>query len=175
MSERRSTDIRFLQSKSRVVRQKILEAVAFAGKGHLGGALSVTDILVTLIFGGFARVGSADAVSDLILSKGHAGVALYAALSEYGVVDLDLLNSLNQNSRLGEHPDRFINGVSFCTGSLGHGIGLGSGVALARKLDDRMQSVYVVMGDGECYEGSVWEAAIFASGKTLSNLCVVID
>lgn len=175
MSKRHSTDMRFLQDKSRNVRQKILEAVACAGKGHLGGALSVTDILVSLIFGGFARVGLTDSVSDLILSKGHAGVALYAALSEYGVIELDLLNSLNQNSRLGEHPDRFIPGVSFCTGSLGHGIGLGSGVALARKFDDRTQSVFVVMGDGECYEGSVWEAAIFASGKMLSNLCVVID
>lgn len=170
-----SIDTQFFANKSRNVRLKILEAVACAGKGHLGGALSVTDILVSLIFGGFARVGGADSVSDLILSKGHAGVALYATLSEFGCVGLDLLNSINQNSSLGEHPDRFVPGVSYCTGSLGHGIGLGSGVALARKLDGKSHSVFVVMGDGECYEGSVWEAAIFAPGRNLGNLCVVID
>ncbi len=132
----------------------ILEAVAKAGRGHIGSALSCVDILEAI----FSIKGD----SKLILSKGHAGVALYALISS----EEDLMQ-LNQGGRLGEHPERHM-GADCDTGSLGNGLGIACGMALAGN------KVFVVMGDGECQEGSVWEAAMFAAQHGL-NITVVID
>lgn len=134
--------------------RRILEAVAKAGRGHIGSALSCVDILEAI----FSIKGEA----KFILSKGHAGVALYALVSS----DEDLMK-LNQGGRLGEHPEKHM-GADCDTGSLGNGLGIACGMALAGN------KVFVVMGDGECQEGSVWEAAMFAAQHGL-NITVVID
>ncbi len=133
--------------------RKVLEAVAAAGRGHIGSALSCVDILEAI----FSIKGD----SKFILSKGHAGVALYAIIS----TEEELLK-LNQGDRLGEHPERHM-GADCDTGSLGNGLGIACGMALAG------HKVFVVLGDGECQEGSVWEAAMFAAQHGLHIVCVI--
>jgi len=150
-----------------------------AGKGHAGGSLSIVEILVSLFYSGSLRFDSSDPGTvnrdRFILSKGHAGIALYAVLADLGFFSKDELKTFNRGGMLGEHPHRDIPGVEVSSGSLGHGLSVGAGLALAHKLDGRDSRVYVLMGDGECYEGSVWEAAMFASQHCVSNLCAIIN
>ncbi|MBI4333164.1 MAG: transketolase [Chloroflexi bacterium] len=169
-----------LTAMARTVRNHVLEMVAGARKGHIGGAFSATDILVSLYFGGILRVdpknpswGDRD---RFILSKGHSCVALYAILAERGFFPASELDSFCQNgSRLGGHPDRRIPGVEADTGSLGHGLGIGAGLALSARIGRQNYKTVVLLGDGECYEGSVWEAAMFAGHHQLSNLVAIVD
>lgn len=166
-------------NRSRHVRRRILEAVYTAGKGHLGGALSIVEILSTIYFSGLFTFGSKSAKTPtrdrLILSKGHAGVGLYAVLTEAGWIDEIELTRLNTGYLLAEHPSPNIPGVEFVSGSLGHGLSVGVGFALADKIDHSKSSTIVVLGDGECYEGSVWEAAQFAGHHKLSALVAIVD
>src|SRR5439155_17041633 len=112
-----------------------------------------------------------------ILSKGHAATTLYAALSRRGFFPVELLNTYAESgSRLAEHPSPACQpGVEVATGSLGHGLSLGIGMALAARIQNRSYRVFVVMSDGECNEGSVWEAAMFAPAQRLDRLAVVVD
>lgn len=149
------------------IRLLALEAVHRAGKGHIGGVLSCADIL--------AAVYSVMRPEDkFLLSKGHAGVGLYAALALRGDIDTQELFSLNRGGMLGEHPSRQIPGVEINSGSLGHGLGIACGMALANKRRNSDARIYVLMGDGECWEGSVWEAAMFAAHHYL-NITVIVD
>jgi transketolase len=174
------TDTNRLIDKSRWVRRQVLEMVAAAGKGHIGGALSCTDILVALFYGGILRFNPADPRWEgrdrFILSKGHSGVALYAILADLGFFPVDSLGSFCRNGTfLGGHPDRNIPGVEVDSGSLGHGLAIGCGLAAAAGMDGRDYLTVVLMGDGECQEGSVWEAAMFAAQHRLGNLVAIVD
>ena len=168
-----------LNDKSVYIRQSILEAIYHSGKGHIGGAFSCTDILVSLYYGGILKYDSKNPKWNqrdrFILSKGHAAIALYAILADTGYYSSSELRLFNSGGLLGEHPDTNIPGIEINSGSLGHGLGVGAGMALAAKLDKKDYITYVLLGDGECYEGSIWEAAMFASHHNLDNLITIID
>lgn len=168
------------EDKALQIRLDILNAIKKAGKGHIGGSFSIVEILVILFYG---RIINYDPTNPklssrdrFILSKGHAGVALYAVLSDLGFFLKEELNYLNNKKMLGEHPDQFIPGVEILSGSLGHGLSIASGMAIADKFDKKNnRKTFVILGDGECYEGSVWEAANFASHHKLKNLFAIVD
>lgn len=168
-----------LEVKSRQIRAHILNAVHKAGKGHIGGAFSIVDILVSLYYGNVLRFDSNSPEWKLrdrfILSKGHAGIALYAVLADLGFFPIEELNFLNRGRLLGEHPDPRIPGIEAISGSLGHGLPIGSGMALADKMANNSRTTFILMGDGECYEGSIWESAMFAAHHQLHNLCGIVD
>jgi transketolase len=162
------------------VRCQILERIAAAGKGHIGGSLSCADILVALYQGGVLRYRPGDpAWTDrdrLIFSKGHAVEALYAVLCQAGFLSLETLESYGRDGGiLGGHPDRNIPGVEVSTGSLGHGVSVGAGWAIAARRQQQDFLTFVLLGDGECYEGSVWEGAQFAAHHRLANLVAIVD
>lgn len=168
-----------LTATSQNIRKRILESVYLAGKGHVGGALSIVELLSALYFSGLFRFlpkdGDSSSGDRLILSKGHAGVGLYAALTEAGRIQPVEMTRLNSGHLLAEHPSPNIPGVDFVSGSLGHGLSVGAGFALADKIDNSMLKTVVLLGDGECYEGSVWEAAQFAGHHKLSTLLAIVD
>ena len=172
-------EIQELEKIAREIRQKIFIAICHAGGGHIAPSLSSVEILTALYFK-ILKIDKNNYKHDnrnrFILSKGHAGVALYAVLAKKGIIDENILNTFCQKgSILGAHPETAIPGVEFSTGSLGHGLSLGTGVALAGKLDKKDYKVFVLLSDGECQEGSVWEAAMFASHHKLDNLVAIID
>lgn len=159
------------------IRRIILEQSKRAHVGHIGSCLSVADIVAAL-YGGIVDVtdpGDADR-DRFVLSKGHAGLALYAALHLRGWLSQQQLDTFcGEGSPLGVHPEHFVNGIDFSTGSLGQGLSLGVGAALAARAQGSSRRVYVLLSDAECNEGSVWEAAMFAAHHRLANLAVVID
>ncbi|MHC4632095.1 MAG: transketolase [Planctomycetota bacterium] len=172
--------IRQLERKALWVRRQILETITSAKNGHIGGALSCTDILVALYYGGILRFDprnpNCDSKDRFILSKGHSCVALFVILADLGFFPLSELDSYCQNgSMLGGHPDRNIPGIEADTGSLGHGLGIAAGLALSFKMDAKDCMSVVLLGDGECYEGSIWEAAMFAAHHSLNNLLAIVD
>lgn len=169
-----------LRKKSNWVRRKILEMIVSAGKGHIGGAFSCTDILVTLYYSGILRFDPSNPEWEkrdrFILSKGHSVAALYAILSDLGYFSVsELKNYQKEFSVLSGHPHRKIPGIEADTGSLGHGLGIAAGLALSAKMDKKDFLTFVLIGDGECYEGSVWEAAMFAGHHKLDNLVGILD
>ena len=169
-----------LEGIARKLRFKLIEMSHAAGTPHLGSALSCVDILVAAYWR-IVRINPADPANPLrdrfILSKGHAATALYAALAARGFFPEAWLDSFAKHgSPLAEQPSPgCAPGVELATGSLGHGLPVGAGMALAGKILNRDYHVYVVMSDGECNEGTVWEAALFAPANKLGNLTVVID
>lgn len=169
-----------LEDKAAWIRKQVLEMIVSAKKGHIGGAFSCTDILVALYYGGILRFDSNNPKWDgrdrFILSKGHSSVALYAILADLGFFPVSELSSFCQKgTMLGGHPDKNIPGIEADTGSLGHGLGIGTGLALAAKMDKKDYMTVVLLGDGECHEGSVWEAAMFAGHHQLNNLIAIVD
>src|SRR5690606_20892909 len=162
------------------IRQLSVEAVYEAKAGHLGGPLSVAEILAVIYFG-VAKVDpqrpSASTRDRVVLSKGHSAVALYAALALRGYFPVDeLLTFDSVGSRLQGHPDMTaLPGLDMSTGSLGQGLSVGAGMALSCRFTGEDHRVFVVVGDGECQEGQGWEAAHFAAEHGLSNLCAVVD
>jgi transketolase len=162
------------------VRERIVDVFDAAGGGHYGGCMSVVEILVTL-YKTILRVNPAYpqwADRDrLVLSKGHACGALCPVLSLVGFFEDELLDTFNKlDSPFGMHPDMHkIPGCDMSTGSLGHGLAVGIGMALSARLDGKDYRVYVVLGDGECQEGSVWEAAMVASHNKLNRLTAIVD
>ena len=162
------------------IRRMIMDTIVAAGKGHIGGSLSAVEILVALYHGGIVHIDAKKPQYPLrdrfIMSKGHACEVLYAVLADYGFFSVaELLHLGRDGSMLGGHPDRHIPGVEADTGSLGNGLGIGAGLAFAAKLDRNTWRTFVLLGDGECYEGSVWEAMMFAAHHSLYNLVVIID
>lgn len=161
------------------IRRHGIEMTHLSGGSHIGSILSVADIIAVL----YADIMKYDAKNPnwkerdrFILSKGHAGAAIYAALAETGFFELDELKTHYANgSRLSGHVSHYLPGVDFSTGSLGHGLSAGAGMALAAKKDKKDHKVYVVLGDGECDEGSVWEAVLFANHFHLDNLVTIVD
>lgn len=168
-----------LKKKANWVRNQVLEMISGA-KGHIGGAFSCTDILVALYYADILRFNPSnkdwDGRDRFILSKGHSGTALYTILADLGYFPVsELRNYQKEGSVLGGHPDRKIPGIEADTGSLGHGLGIAAGLALSAKMDKKDFMNIVLLGDGECYEGSVWEAAMFSSHHKLNNLVGIVD
>lgn len=169
-----------LQEKSKNIRRNIVEMVYAASSGHPGGSLSVADILTALYFSelNVDENNPKDENRDrLVLSKGHCSPALYATLAEKGFFSKDDLKTFRKiDSYLQGHPDmKKIPGVDMTSGSLGQGLSVSNGMALAGKLDNKNYRVYCIMGDGEIQEGQVWEAAMSSSHYKLDNLCVIVD
>lgn len=175
-------EIQYLEKQARYIRRDIVEmchAVGSRRKAHPAPALSCADIMAALYFGVMRLYDSPkDPDRDrLILSKGHACPVLYAALYRRGVLTREDLYGLRHvEGRLQGHPDmKGTPGVDMTAGSLGHGLSAGVGMALAAKMDQRAYTTFVILGDGECQEGLVWEAAMLAPRLGLDNLVAVVD
>ena len=161
----------------KAIRRLVLQQSRRANVGHIGSALSIADLLAVL-YGGILRVESPhDRDRDrFILSKGHAALALYSALFLRGwITEEDLNRYCGDGSPLGVHPEHALIGVDFSTGSLGHGLSIGAGAALAARLQGSGRRAFVLISDAECNEGSVWEAAMFAAHHRLANLIAIVD
>ena len=173
-------EIKNLEEISKNIRRNIVEMVYSASSGQPGGSLSITDILTVLYFHEMnVNINNPkDEDRDrLVLSKGHCSPALYAVLAEKGYFPKEDLKTFRKiDSYLQGHPDmKKIPGVDMSSGSLGQGLSVSNGMALAGKLDKKDYRVYCVMGDGEIEEGEVWEAAMTSSHYKLDNLCVIVD
>lgn len=162
------------------LRKRVLE-MCFANGGHISTSYSCVEILVSLYFSGVMRLDPKNpklpSRDKFILSKGHGETILYAVLSERGYFPEEWLTTRYRagDCILGGHVDSKVPGVEVTTGALGHGLGVGCGIALAAKLDQIDTLHYVLMGDAECSEGSIWEAALFASQHQLGNLVAIVD
>lgn len=170
-----------LEKTANDMRVDIVKMIAEAGSGHPGGSLSCVEILTSLYFDGVMAHDPTD--PDLptrdrfIMSKGHAAPALYAVLAHAGYFPTEELLTLRKlGSRLQGHPDMSqLPGVEVSTGSLGQGLSVACGVACGFRLDGNDATVFTLLGDGECQEGQVWEAAMFAAHQGLDNLVAIID
>jgi transketolase len=177
----RATLIAALRERSRRMRRDIIEMLAKSASGHPGGSLSAVELVAALYFGGYLRYDPADPEwpdrDRFILSKGHGVPVQYAALAEAGFLPPEELSTLRRiDSRLQGHPVLGATpGIEASTGSLGQGLSIGLGMALAAQADGKSWRVYVLMGDGECQEGQVWEAALFAGFHQPTNLVAIVD
>jgi len=180
MSEQREESIRMLQEKAKIVRKHIVRMIAGAGSGHIAPALSCADIISALYFS-VLRLDPKDPQWEdrdrFILSKGHGCAAHYAVLAEKGFFPIEVLDTFCRlDSILGGHPDMLkVPGVEASTGSLGHGLSIGVGMAIAGKVDRKGHRIFVLLSDGENDEGAVWEGAMAASHYRLHNLIAIID
>ncbi|MGA2159739.1 MAG: transketolase [Dehalococcoidia bacterium] len=173
-------NINSLENTARKLRRDVITMISRAGSGHPGGSLSAADIVTALYF----RIMQHDPKNPhwpdrdrFILSKGHAAPILYAALAESGYFPLEWLDTLRKaGTCLQGHTDSTLTpGVDVSAGSLGQGLSVGIGMALAAKLDRKDYRIYVLLGDGECDEGQIWEAAMFAPNYKLDNLTAIVD
>jgi transketolase len=167
------------QKISKEVRRKVVEMMYKSQTAHLGGCLSCVDILTVLYFK-ILRINpkrpSAENRDRFLLSKGHAVAPLYAVLAKRGFFSEKVLNSYCKNGGLPGHSTiGFVPGIEISTGSLGHGLSVGAGMALAGRRDKKKYRVFVLMSDGECQEGSTWEAGLFAAHHKLDNLVGIVD
>ncbi len=175
-----SGEERDLRRIARSVRERILGIVYRSGSGHVGAALSQADVLVALYFR-YLRLDPRrpdwPERDRFVLSKGHGGLGLAAVLAERGIVDEEALAGFGRTgSPLGMHMDhRKVPGIEASTGSLGHGLGVALGMALGAALQRQSWRSYCLLSDGECYEGSVWEAAIAAPALGAGRLCAIVD
>lgn len=180
MSEEKIKNINDLKEKAKNIRKGIIKSVYSGKSGHPGGSLSIADIITVLYFNemNIDPHNPKDENRDrLVLSKGHCAPALYSALAEKGYIETEELQTLrNIESRLQGHPDmKKIPGVDMTTGSLGQGLSVANGMAIAGKLDNKDYRVYCILGDGEIEEGQIWEAAMASNKYKLDNLCVIVD
>ncbi len=170
-----------LEQRATQMRKDIVAMIAKAGSGHPGGSLSSVEIMMALYFGGVMNHDPAnpdDPNRDrFILAKGHAAPVLYTTLAHAGYFAREELMTLRQlGSRLQGHPDsNLLPGVEVSTGSLGQGLSVAAGAASGLKLDQSEATVFTLLGDGECEEGQVWEAAMYAAHYGLDNLVAIVD
>ncbi len=169
-----------LGQKARLLRRHVITMIATAGSGHPGGSLSAADIVTALYFKVMRHDPKNPQLPDrdrFVLSKGHAAPILYAALAECGYFPVEELSTLRKlGSRLQGHTDRTLTpGVEMSAGSLGQGLSYGIGIALAGRLDKKSYRTFVLLGDGECDEGQVWEAAMFAPHHRIDNITAIVD
>lgn len=162
------------------IRRHAIEMTHLSGGSHIGSILSIADIIAVL-YNDIAEIDPKYPKNEkrdrIILSKGHAGAAIYAALAEKGFFDVEMLKTHYQDGSMlsGHVSHKGVPGVEFSTGSLGHGLSVGAGMAYAAKLDKKKHKVFVLLGDGENDEGAVWEAALVANHFKLNNLIAVVD
>jgi transketolase len=177
----RMTNLAAIEHAGRLLRRTVIEMSHAAGTPHLGSSMSCADIVATAYWGvlNIDPNQPDDPLRDrFILSKGHAATTLYAALAHRGFFPVEWLKTeYNTNGgKMAEHPGpRCVPGVEAATGSLGHGLPIGLGMALAARMLGQRFRVFVLLSDGECNEGSVWEAAMLAPAQKLDNVCVIID
>lgn len=168
-----------LREHAHRIRQRVVRMCAGPEGGHLGAGLSEVELLTVLYFAvlELREDDLRDPDRDVfLLSKGHGALGLYATLAERGLLEESWIDSYGQpDSRLGTHPTGAVPGVEAATGSLGHGLALGAGFALAQRRAGRGARTFVLLGDGELQEGSVWEAAMVAATHQLDNLVAVVD
>jgi transketolase len=170
-----------LEAMSRLIRFRTIRNSHLTGTPHLGSCLSCTDLLVWLYWSTLRldlKNPTAENRDRFILSKGHAAPVLFQVLAQRGFYDLDALESYGQGGSIfGEHPPSpdHLAGIEAATGSLGHGLPMGLGMALASRITHNPYRVFAILGDGECNEGSIWEAALMASAQKVSNLTVFVD
>jgi len=169
-----------LKEKAFEIRKEMLEMCIAAGKGHVTSSMSCVDIFVALYYGGIMKFRPDEPKwpdrDRLILSKGQASPALYTTLANLGFFDRsELKRFAKPEGKFAVHLQKDVSGVEITAGSLGQGFGLAAGMALAAKMNQELFSVYAVLGDGECYEGSIWETAMFAAHNRLNNLITIID
>ena len=174
------TDEKELRKIANDVRIDIINEVYSAKSGHPGGALSIADILTVLYFNQMnvnPEMPQSNLRDRLVLSKGHASAALYAVLAERGFINKEDLQTFRKlGSNLQGHPDmEKVPGVDMSTGSLGQGLSIANGMAIASKMDNLGCRVYCILGDGEIEEGQIWEAAMTSNKYKLDNLCVIVD
>jgi transketolase len=169
-----------LKTKAKEIRKLTIEEIGTLGTGHIGGAMSVADVLALLYFH-HMKVDPANPRwedrDQLVVSKGHAGPAVYSALALKGFFPMDWLKTLNQGgTRLPSHCDRNLTpGVDMTAGSLGQGFSAALGIALGLRMDRKPCRVYAIIGDGESNEGQIWEGALFGASQKLSNLIAFTD
>lgn len=173
-------NIQSLEERAKIIRRYIIKMLAKAGSGHPGGSLSAVDLLVVLFYNKMRHNPQQPKWQDrdrFILSKGHGCPALYAILADMGYFSVDKLETLRQfGSILQGHPCmKTTPGIEISSGSLGQGLSVGLGIALAAKLDKKDYRTYVMLGDGEIEEGQIWEAAMAASHYKAENLCAILD
>lgn len=162
-----------------LIRRHGIEMTHISEGSHIGSILSVADI-VAVLYTNIVHIDPQypkwDERDRVILGKGHAGAAIYAALAERGFFPIEELKTHYANgSRLSGHVSKDVPGVELSTGSLGHGLSVGVGMAMAAKMDKKKHHIYVICGDGECDEGTIWEAALVANQYSLDNLIAIID
>lgn len=172
-------DIESLKSKTKQIKHQCLEMSVKAGMGHVTTAFSCAEIMTALYY----RVMNIDVKNPdwenrdrFIMSKNHGSMILYPILADLGYIEKNSLNTFMANgSIIGGHSKICVNGVDFSGGSLGIGFGVACGLAYGARLSKRNYKTYVLLGDGECYEGSVWESAMFGGSNKLSNMVVILD
>ena len=165
-----------LAGASRNTRIKVLQVSKLANKGHIGSGLSICEIVVAILATASDIGSRKNDRTRIVLSKGHAALAYYSALNEFGIISAEDLNSYCVNgTKFGTHPDATQIGTDFMTGSLGQGIGFGVGCAMAAKLQKRNSQTFVVLSDSELNEGSTWESLYIAGHNNLKSLVVVLD
>lgn len=173
-------ELKSLEKKAYELRKLCLDTVVWAGSGHIGGAMSSMDIL-TILYHKYMNIDSSNPKWDerdrFILSKGHIGVGLAPVLADKGYFPVEWLKEYNHTeSKLGMHLDSTkVPGVDASTGSLGHGLSIALGLCLAAKVQNKKFKTYCLLGDGECNEGSVWEAAMAVSHYNAINLITIVD
>lgn len=169
-----------LKKKSFKIRKMVLEMCIKSGTGHLTSSLSCIEILAVLYYGKILKFNPKKPAWEgrdrFILSKGQASPALYVVLGDLGYFNKKELNKFAQkDGKFGVHLQNSVPGVELTVGSLGQGFGVGAGLALAAKMNRKTNLVFTLLGDGECYEGSIWETAMFAAHNNLNNLIAIID
>ncbi len=173
-------ELKDLKDRAWQLRRDIVDVTEWAGGAHIGGALSMADILVILYFKYLNIDPSNPDLEDrdrLVVSKGHAGVGVAPALARRGYFGMDILKDFNKfKSPFGMHLDSLkVRGVDASTGSLGHGLPMALGMALGARLQKKSWLTYCILGDGECNEGTNWEAAMAASHFKVTNLITIVD
>jgi transketolase len=173
-------NINDLEDKALWLRQQVFDMVIRQKKGHIPSCYSCAEIMTALYYGGNVRytAGNADDPDRdrVIISKGHAAMVLYPILADIGYYSAEELERFTQpGGLLGMYADFRIPGIEGISGSLGHGVGMGAGFCLAARQDKQDYRTFVLVGDGECYEGSIWESAMFAAHHRLDNLVVIVD
>ncbi len=173
-------NIALLENKAFEIRKLTIQTIGQLGVGHIGGALSLCEVLAALYF----EVLNIDPQNSkmenrdrFVLSKGHGGPALYAALALKGFIPMEELDTLNRpNTNLPSHCDmKRTNGIDMSTGSLGQGFSAATGMAVAAKMDKKELNIFTIIGDGESQEGQIWEAAMLAGSRRLDNLIAFTD
>lgn len=180
MSEKREISLLSMQEKALWVRKETLKIHRIAPQTRLASSLSAVEIFVTLYYGGVLKFDPSSIFWEgrdrFIISKGHGSISLYPVLADLGYFNASELSRVcREDSFLGGIPDAIIPGYETMNGSLGHGLGVACGMALALKRKGNSNSIFVLVGDGELYEGSVWEAIMFAGEHRLDNLVMIID
>ncbi len=156
----------------RQYRSELFEKFNLLGQGHPGSTFSMVDIVTTLFYGGFVKPGS----DKILVSKGHATVALYPILRDFGVIGADEWENWGRgDSILRVFGNVSIPGIDVTSGSLGHGVGVGAGLALSSRISGKTRKHFVIISEGEFYEGSTWEALLFLDHHQLSNVTVIVD